>query len=768
MLTEATEQVDTAFDNTGHGPLRVPGFAGIPIHYELPSNARFAHGTVEWRQAPAVTARELTMIAVMNHLTDRPAWYVKIFDDEVVAEWKQETFDTTPLMSEKAWAWCVKELRDKAVDLRENRQIHIRVLDTGSCVCKADTETLDSLSAVFRGSIPALLEEQQNQQVLDWQSETVLNVVDPLLFPLVYGRSLVLTDGGQVDLDNVLGSYRDAKVSPKHYDRRTNSQSLQNEIDRFGKPCIGIPPPYGDKAAFYHWSSNYQWLPCEVEFLHDFGTEVQITSYINNLHPAHKGLYQAIEKLISMTIKPWNDCLVKGQSGWNNEWNQGQLGPVPLRIITYGVEWENELPEWALAFRIPTESRKKMYRKAQEALQSSKDNQTKAGRKKQLEAQNRLRGLRDVADNQDKELPPPDSDLWQRAKEYLELPEDGSNTPVAAPDDWRQGELTPWWNIERKLNRLMRSKHPEPGIAFSYEEWKTNRHNDKAIIDIVRHRNDWDQNQEPFEPITPPHTPYTISLQDTFRKQGLQVIMKMENIELTPQNPTYTNDSWQLDGQLNEHIAAVAVFAYDVSNITSPQISFRQYTHLHGVYYQYAEERYTTRDCNIRNLPAYRCGKTKGAEFGALARILGFRNPLHLSIDYHGTRSYQVIGSVATPQGRLVTFPSVLEYRAEPFQLLDPTLPGHYRSIKMYLVDPHYRICSTRNVPPQQHHWWTQEASKVLAPSGLPCELLDEIFHGTDDWPMGMEEAAQHRQNVTREHTWNEVSRLASMSGPGF
>lgn len=118
MSTEATEQVHTAFNNTGDGPLRVPGFAGIPVHYELPSNERFAHGMVEWREAPAVTARELTMVAVMNRLTDQ-AWYVHIFDDEVVAEWKRETFDTTPLMSEKAWEWCVKELRDKAVDLRE-------------------------------------------------------------------------------------------------------------------------------------------------------------------------------------------------------------------------------------------------------------------------------------------------------------------------------------------------------------------------------------------------------------------------------------------------------------------------------------------------------------------------------------------------------------------------------------------------------------------------------------------------------------------------
>ncbi|KAF5015077.1 hypothetical protein F66182_13716, partial [Fusarium sp. NRRL 66182] len=430
-----------------------------------------------------------------------------------------------------------------------------------------------------------------------------------------------------------------------------------------------------------------------------------------------------------MTIKPWNDCLVKGQSVWDDCFNQGQLGPVPLRIITYGAEWENELPEWALAFRVPTAARIKM--------------------------------LRDVPENLDKKLPPPDSDLWKRAQEYLELPENSSNTPVAAPDDWMEGDFKPWYNIEQKFKRLLRFKHPEPGTAFTYEEWKTNRHNDKAIIDIVRHRIDWHPIHRPFNPVTPPHTPYTISLQDSFRKQGLQIIVKIENIELTPQNPTYTNDSWQLDGQLNEHIAAVAVFAYDVLNITSPKISFRQNTALASVFYQIAEEKYTTGDYSMVNCRAHRCGKSYPEELWAIGRILGFENPWHLTSDHHDMLSYQDIGSVSTLPGRLITFPSVLEYRVDLFQLLDTTIPGHYRSIKMYLIDPHYRICSTRNVPPQQHHWWTQEVGKELSSAGLPAELVDEISRRTDDWPMGMEEARQHRHNLNREHIWNEMSRFS-------
>ncbi|PWY80491.1 hypothetical protein BO70DRAFT_362443 [Aspergillus heteromorphus CBS 117.55] len=758
-------QTTIPLNNTGQGPLLVPGFAGIPIHYALPSDARFAHGMVEWRQAPAVTAREIAMVAAMDNLTDRANWHVDIFDDEAVADWKREVFGTTPLMSEKTWEWCLKELRDKAVYFREKG--HIRVLDTGSCVCKADSEGLRSLGAVFRSSVPALLREQEEQRVLDWQSKTVLNVVDPLLFPLVYGRSLVLTAGGRVDLHDALGSYKDATVAPQHFDRRVHSQALQKKIDECRDPCMGISPHRGDKSEFYRWSSNYQCLPCEVEFIGDSGTEVQITSYINNLYPVHKGLYHAIEKLVSLAIKPWNDCLVQGQRDWQNDFNQGQLGPVPLRIITYGVEWENELPDWALAFRVPSEARKRMYRKAQEALQSSKDDKSNKGRNQHLTAQKRLASLRDVAGKEDMQLPPPDSDLWRKAKEYLQLPEDGSNTPVPVPDDWADGEDTPWRILRQKADRTIRYKHPEPGTAFSYEEWKSNQHNDKAIVDIVRHRNDWGGFGRPFKPLTPAHTPYTITLEDRFRKQGLQIIVKIENIELTPQAPTHSTDTWQLDGQLNEHITAVAIFPYDVANITPPRIAFRQYTTLHGVFYQYAEERYTTREFNMRCLPAHRYGKIAGKEIGAIAEILGF-DPLHLSSDYHGSKSYQGIGSVATPQGRLVTFPSTLEHRVEPFQLVDASKPGHYRSIQLYLVDPHYRVCSTRNVPPQQHHWWAQEVARDLATKGLPRELVDEITQRTGSWPMGMEEARRHRAELVKEHRWNEVTKLASMSGPGF
>ena len=53
-----------------------------------------------------MTARELAMIGVMNIVTNELQWSVDIFDEGIVADWREEAFASTPLMSEYAWNWC--------------------------------------------------------------------------------------------------------------------------------------------------------------------------------------------------------------------------------------------------------------------------------------------------------------------------------------------------------------------------------------------------------------------------------------------------------------------------------------------------------------------------------------------------------------------------------------------------------------------------------------------------------------------------------------
>ncbi|RFU26273.1 hypothetical protein B7463_g10067, partial [Scytalidium lignicola] len=752
---------EVIMDNSGCRPLQVPGFGGIPIDYVLKCEDRFAHGIKDWRQVPAVTARELAMVAVMNTLTDKPEWHVDIFNDQIVANWCAESVTRTPLISEKAWVWCLNELRDKAVHFSKTQ--YVRVLDTGLCICKSDILIPESVNATFKSGIAPLLE----QPVKDWQPKSngqVLNLVDPSLFPLVYGRSLVLTDGKRVDLKNVFDSYEHATTALKQFDKRVDFLDVQRQIEQGASETRGIYVDfYNSKREFYYWSYNYQCLPFEVEFLEDFDTEVHITSYINNLHPTHKLLYRSIEKLISLTIKPWNDCLVQGQQGWEDYSNQGQRGPVPLRIITYGVEWENELPEWALAFNIPASSRVKRYLKAQEVLQNTTENETEERKKTRIRAQGITGDYGDVRDKINMKRPTPE--LYKVAKEYLELPENRSNSLVKVPEDWAESEQSVWFHIVRKHDRLMHFKHPEPGTAFSYEDWKTGNNN-KAIIHMVTERPEYDN----FKPVIPDHKSYKVALQDTFRKKGLQIIVKIDSIELTPENSKYSGSNWKLDGQMNEHIVAVALYSYDVQNVTETRVSFRQETPIYECFYKYATERFTREKYNYWNRPAHRYNKTTSVEIAAIAEILGFReNDLRKeTIPVQDILPFQNIGSVITPQGRLITFPNIMEHRVEPFELIDPNLPGHYRSVKLYLVDPHYRVCSTRNVPPQQHDWWAQAMSDEFLKLKVPREISTEITDKTADWPMSIKEAREHRLEMMKQHRWKDMARYGSAPRYGF
>lgn len=87
------------------------------------------------------------------------------------------------------------------------------------------------------------------------------------------------------------------------------------------------------------------------------------------------------------------------------------------------------------------------------------------------------------------------------------------------------------------------------------------------------------------------------------------------------------------------------------------------------------------------------------------------------------------MGSIKASPGRLIAWPNVLHYRLKPCELLDETQPGHYSFVILSLVDPNYRVCSTRNVPPQQHGWWAKEALPAAAPRDIavPREGFDLI-----------------------------------------
>ncbi|GIK06304.1 hypothetical protein Aspvir_001951 [Aspergillus viridinutans] len=484
-------------------PLKVPGFHNIPIDVELPQD-QFTAGIQDWR-GTIRTAKELAKLGLINTLTERQDWHVRIFHQEEIARWREGALASSSLINDQTWSWCLKELQDKARDFGKQR--HELVFNTGSGVCKSDTAISSNIQSELHDAAEFLTndaeERIQHQYV---QKSPVLNLVDPSLFPLVYGGTKVLTGGQSCGMDQAAWSSctQEGQIAPEQPQfPRENSR-----LHRLSHECI-LP-------------TKFQWLPCEVEFTGPPGsTDVRITSYINNLHPTNRNMYSAIEGVLASCIKQWNEIIIREKWNEPSEYRIGHCKPCPrepIRIRTYGVDWKARFPEWAK--KLPEDSKES-----------------------QLSVEEYKR-------------------MCTQLEEYLQEPES-------------------------------KDKHSDPGTAYSYEDWKAGR-TGEAIVGPVEQENwgpvfeteqfllsnPW---MEPYRWAYEPkgqkdddHQFYTVALQDEFRGKGLQVVVKLHSIALSPDTPAFSGEDWHTEGNANEHIVANAIYAFDSGNISEPQISFRQ------------------------------------------------------------------------------------------------------------------------------------------------------------------------------------------------
>ncbi|KAG9016328.1 hypothetical protein FRB90_003259, partial [Tulasnella sp. 427] len=86
--------------------------------------------------------------------------------------------------------------------------------------------------------------------------------------------------------------------------------------------------------------------------------------------------------------------------------------------------------------------------------------------------------------------------------------------------------------------------------------------------------------QRAIELPTVPSEGYTEDISFRPKKYSLQgkeiqVIVKLANIHLTPEKPTYPGGSWHVEGMANERILASGIYYYDSENITDNSLQFR-------------------------------------------------------------------------------------------------------------------------------------------------------------------------------------------------
>ncbi|EMG46910.1 hypothetical protein SBY92_005204 [Candida maltosa Xu316] len=197
---------------------------------------------------------------------------------------------------------------------------------------------------------------------------------------------------------------------------------------------------------------------------------------------------------------------------------------------------------------------------------------------------------------------------------------------------------------------------------------------------------------------------------------NLKVIVKLANIELTPENPSYGGGAWHVEGTINEDIVATVLYYYDMENISESRLSFR--TGFEDPEYEQGDSVYTT-------------------------EIFGIKDE---------DKMVKELGSVEAKQDRIAIFPNMYQHHVDPFELTDKSKPGYRKILCFFIVDPYnHRVLSTDQVPPQQKEWWDDSTLDYLFPGNLKTEILQ--LKGDVSWPLTLREAKETRSVLMEERS---------------
>ncbi|KAJ1893481.1 hypothetical protein LPJ66_005728 [Kickxella alabastrina] len=249
---------------------------------------------------------------------------------------------------------------------------------------------------------------------------------------------------------------------------------------------------------------------------------------------------------------------------------------------------------------------------------------------------------------------------------------------------------------------------------------------------------------EPFEVPERPQTPFSL------RGRQLQAVVRMTNIDLTPETPMYNDDRWCLEAISKERIVAIGVCCYDVDNITDMHLEFRELVD-DDIEHEQCDERgldlaYGIFD-NVRN------GRNgRRAHAGDNVSDNEEDEEMHFNTD--SIDISQEIGQVKLQNGRCIVFPNTYQRRFSKLQLVNRNIPGHCKMLIFYFVIPTDPIVLTEIVPPQQQDWWVKDVFQVEPLVKMPTLVLDNIIEHVD-CPMSLSAAKEIRAKLEKERREN-------------
>jgi len=174
-------------------------------------------------------------------------------DAKIAQKWKDEVCadsesDFTAKMADR----CIDELRYRASLVSPEHPPPIFVYNGD--VFKSDTAVSQELKEALQAAVKKF-EAAIPEKSKDWHPGSdgkVLDLVHPSLYPLVYGRTRILSDGSTTTLNDCIercGQGEITEIPPE------NEMSEERERERYGRR----------NHANNVFSAKFQWLPCEVD-----------------------------------------------------------------------------------------------------------------------------------------------------------------------------------------------------------------------------------------------------------------------------------------------------------------------------------------------------------------------------------------------------------------------------------------------------------------------------------------------------------------------
>ncbi|KAJ3205310.1 hypothetical protein HK099_000866 [Clydaea vesicula] len=281
--------------------------------------------------------------------------------------------------------------------------------------------------------------------------------------------------------------------------------------------------------------------------------------------------------------------------------------------------------------------------------------------------------------------------------------------------------------FENMLNVILNGP-PGSRIKLPYTLWdefdESEPEGVEAQEEYYRRMDEYHDNRPLLDPELNDFKPYIIKKPYSLLNKHVQVIVKLANIQLTPEKPKYDGGVWHCEGTQHENIVSTGIYYYDNKNITQSKLSFRV-----GVFE-----------------PWYEQGDNRGMGLG-----YGLHDEELL---------IQPVGSIISKEHRSIVFPNTMQHLVEPFELEDKTIPGHRKILAFFLIDPTKKIHSTGDIQPQQLNWTLDMLQEILK-NKLPPEIILEIVKRVDglisletakEWRLELMEARKASNEMFYDH----------------